>query len=63
SEAATGLDGQPVDEPTKKRWIKKAWPYFIVGALLVGGVTYIIVDQRRTNDPGPPLLRFRPGEQ
>lgn len=52
-----------VDEPAKKRWIKKAWPYFIVGALLVGGVTYIIVDQRRTNDPGPPLLRFRPGDQ
>ncbi|MEM7434985.1 MAG: hypothetical protein AAF436_07520 [Myxococcota bacterium] len=53
----------PVDEPAKKKWIKKAWPYFIVGALLVGGVTYIIVDQRRTNDPGPPLLRFRPGDE
>lgn len=61
--AAVALGAEPVDEPKKKRWIKKAWPYFVVGALLAGGVTYIIVDQRRTNDPGPALLRFRPGDQ
>jgi len=51
------------DETEKKRWIKKAWPYFIVGALLAAGVTYLIVDGRRTNEPGPPLLRFRPGDE
>ncbi len=55
--------GMPADEPEKKRWIKKAWPYFVVGALLAAGVTYLIVDSRRTNDPGPPLLRFRPGDE
>lgn len=60
-EAAAGAP--PEDEPEKKRWIKKAWPYFLVGALLIGGVTYIIVDQRRDDDPGPPLLRFRPGDE
>ena len=53
----------PEDESrAKKRW-KKAWPYVLAGALLAGGVTYLIIDRRRTNDPGPPLLRFRPGEE
>ena len=46
----------------KKRW-KKAWPYVVVGALLAGGVTYLIIDQRRTPESGVPLLRFRPGEE
>ena len=50
------------DSRAKKRW-KKAWPYVVAGVLLAGGVTYLIIDQRRTNDPGPPLLRFRPGEE
>ena len=69
SAAAAAAGGQvdsagiPADEPEKKRWIKKAWPYFVAGALLAAGVTYLIVDRRRTNDPGPPLLRFRPGDE
>lgn len=46
----------------KKRW-KKAWPYVVAGALLAGGVTYLIIDRRQTNEVGPPLLRFRPGEE
>jgi hypothetical protein len=46
----------------KKRW-KKAWPYVVAGLLLAGGVTYLIIDRRQTNDPGPPLLRFTPGEE
>ncbi|MDH3622784.1 MAG: hypothetical protein OES69_09595 [Myxococcales bacterium] len=61
--AQVDATGKPTDEPEKKRWIKKAWPYFVVGALLAAGVTYLIVDGRRTNDPGPPLLRFRPGDE
>ena len=63
--AAGGYEaaGKPADEPEKKRWIKKAWPYFVVGALLAAGVTYLIVDRSRTNDPGPSLLRFRPGDE
>jgi len=61
--AQLDASGKPTDEPEKKRWIKKAWPYFVVGALLAAGVTYLIVDRRRTNDPGPPLLRFRPGDE
>ena len=50
------------DSRAKRRW-KKAWPYVLAGALLAGGVTYLIIDRRRTNEPGPPLLRFTPGEE
>jgi hypothetical protein len=52
---------QAADESRAKRRMKKAWPYLVAGLLLVGGVTYLIIDQRGTDDPGPPLLRFRPG--
>ena len=50
------------DSRAKKRW-KKAWPYVLVGALLAGGVTYLIIDRNRTTESGVPLLRFRPGEE
>jgi len=51
------------DESRAKRRIKKAWPYLVAGALLAGGVTYLIIDRRNTAAPQPPLLRFRPGEE
>jgi hypothetical protein len=54
---------QPADESRAKRRIKKAWPYLVGGVLVAAGVTYLIIDRRRTNDPEPPLLRFRPGEE
>lgn len=50
------------DSRAKRRW-KKAWPYVVAGALLAGGVTYLIIDRRRTDVVAPPLLRFRPGEE
>jgi hypothetical protein len=50
------------DSKAKKRW-KKAWPYVLVGALLAGGVTYLIIDSRRAPESGAPLLRFTPGEE
>ena len=46
----------------KRRW-KKAWPYVLVGALLAGGVTYLIIDSRRAPESGVPLLRLTPGEE
>jgi len=51
------------DESRAKRRIKKAWPYLLAGALLAGGVTYLIIDRRNTDQAGPPLLRFTPGEE
>jgi hypothetical protein len=54
---------RPADESSAKRRIKKAWPYLVAGVLVVAGVTYLIIDRRRTNEPEPPLLRFRPGEE
>jgi hypothetical protein len=64
---AAGPEVNPSEEKAdesraKRRW-KKAWPYVVVGALLAAGVTYLIIDQRRTNEVGPPLLRFTPGEE
>jgi hypothetical protein len=50
------------DSRAKKRW-KKAWPYVVVGALLAGGVTYLIIDRRKDPETGIPLLRFTPGEE
>jgi hypothetical protein len=54
---------KPADESRAKRRMKKAWPYLVAGVLLAAGVTYLIIDRRRTNEPEPPLLRFRPGEE
>jgi hypothetical protein len=54
---------QPADESRAKRRMKKAWPYVVAGVLLAAGVTYLIIDRRRTNEAEPPLLRFRPGEE
>jgi hypothetical protein len=64
--AASATVNEPeekADESRAKRRWKKAWPYVVVGALLAAGVTYLIIDRRRTNEPEPPLLRFRPGEE
>ncbi len=54
---------QPADESRAKRRMKQAWPYVVAGALIAGGVTYLIIDRRGTNEVAPPLLRFRPGEE
>ena len=58
-----GEGEQPADESRAKRRWKKAWPYVVAGVLLGAGVTYLIIDRRRPTGGGPPLLRFRPGEQ
>lgn len=62
AEPTAGLSEEPVDQPEKERWIKKAWPYFVLGALAIAGTTYLIIDRRRDNGSEPPVLRFRPGE-
>ena len=54
---------EPADESRAKRRMKKAWPYLVVGVLLAGAVTYLIINRSQTNEPPPPLLRFRPGEK
>jgi hypothetical protein len=54
---------QKADESRAKRRWKKAWPYVVAGALLAAGVTYLIIDRGRTDEPGPPLLRFTPGDE
>lgn len=61
--AAQKPDEPPADESRAKRRWKKAWPYVVAGVLLSAGVTYLIIDRRRPTDEGPPLLRFRPGEE
>lgn len=60
---ATAKPGEtPVDEPKKKPWIKKNWPYILAGALLIGTVTFFAIDARRDDSAPPPVLRFRPGD-
>lgn len=50
-------------EPKKRRWIKKNWPYVLGGALLLGTVTYFVVNSQRGGaGQNPPVLRFRPGD-
>ncbi len=62
--AETKVDESKPEEESraKKRW-KKAWPYVVAGALLAGGVTYLIIDRRNDPDAAIPLLRFRPGDE
>ena len=62
-EVTASADVATEDESQRKRRIKKIWPFLVVGSLLIGGVTFLIVDGRRTNEPGPPLLRFTPGDE
>ena len=45
----------------EERWFKKNWAYIVVGALLVGGATYLIVDRRNNNGSDPAMLELRPG--
>jgi hypothetical protein len=61
-QAEQGKKDEREESRAKRRW-KKAWPYVVAGALLAGGVTYLIIDRRRDDEVGPPLLRFRPGEE
>ena len=62
-EVTASADVATGDESQRKRRIKKIWPFLLVGGLLIGGVTFLIVDGRRTNESGPPLLRFTPGDE
>jgi len=48
--------------PTRGRrpFMRRNWPFFVAGALLVGATTYFIV-QRNQTDTSPPVIHIRPG--
>jgi hypothetical protein len=60
AEAATSAaPGEDAEAPPRAPWIRRNWPYFVVGALLAGAVTFIVVS--RNGDDPQPVVRIRPG--
>jgi len=46
--------------PERRPFMRRNWPFFVAGALLVGATTYFIV-QRNQTDTSPPVIHIRPG--
>lgn len=50
----------PVDAPPPRSFMRRNWPFFVAGALLVGTTTFFLV-QRGRDDTSPPVIHIRPG--
>ena len=57
-----GQQSKTDDQSQAKRRMKKAWPWVLAGALLAGGLTYVIIDQSGDDGQQLPVLVFRPGQ-
>lgn len=49
----------PVEAPPRRSFMRRNWPFFVAGALLIGTTTFFLV-QRGQNDTSPPVIHIRP---
>lgn len=57
---ATADPTAPVDAPPPRSFMRRNWPFFVAGVLLVGTTTFFLV-QRGRDDTSPPVIHIRPG--
>lgn len=48
------------DVPPARRFFRKNWPFFVAGALLAGGIAWVVV-AKTGNDTPAPVVHVRPG--
>lgn len=60
SEVPTTEPDATTDAPPRRSFMRRNWPFFVAGALLVGATTFFVV-QRNGGDSSPPVIHVRPG--